>query len=428
MANIHTTEKDGSADAEKGFDGNVVKATTSPLVFENDRTTSKPQSGRQYGTLEISTTFLSNLLRACLQKSASSSALETPPPDGGLRAWTIVFFSFMAGFNTIGIMNAYGVLQTHYVATLHLAPSTASWIGSLSAFLTLFLGAFSGRLSDMGYFHQIHVLGTFLQTLGFFTASASTTYWQILLSHGICIGLGGGLLFVPSVSIVGTYFDKNRALALALVPIGNSVGGLVFAAVLQNVLPTLGYGWAMRVCGFVVMASAVPALFVLRPRSLRRIEGGIVEWRAFREVEYAVFAAGMFFAFMGMWVPVFYVSHCSLCQPPRRSGSLSLSHAIVGHFRSRNHQNLHTLLLLAHPNNQRRRHSRPHPPGPPRQSHRAAQSHDPAHAPLSSYPLLLGRRTHLLLSAALRRFLRVRDGCRPRHVASFAGESDDGPE
>ena len=104
--------------------------------------------------------------------------------------------------------------------------TTRLGIGSLNAFLMLVLGAFSGRLSDAGYFHQLLFLGTSLQIIGFFTASISTTYWQILLSHSVCLGIGGGLIFVPTMSIAGTYFSKKRPFALAIVALGNSVGRL----------------------------------------------------------------------------------------------------------------------------------------------------------------------------------------------------------
>lgn len=172
----------------------------------------------------------------------------------------------------------------------------------------LVIGAFSGRLSDAGYFHQLLFLGTALQILGYFTAAISTTYWQILLSHGVCLGIAGGLVFVPTMSIAGTYFSKKRPFALAIVALGNSVGGLVFAAILQNVLPSLGYAWAMRICGFVVMATSIPANYVLKPMKLRRAKGPIIEWGAFKELEYSLFCTAMFLTFMGMWVPVFYVS------------------------------------------------------------------------------------------------------------------------
>ncbi|KAN0122157.1 MFS monocarboxylate transporter [Hyaloscypha variabilis] len=231
------------------------------------------------------------------QKSNSSSDIDTnPPPDGGLRAWTITIMAHMAGFNTFG-----------FVSRFDLPPSTVSWIGSISAFLMFFISGFSGRLTDAGYFHQTLLLGTTLQLLGFFAASFAKTYWQVLLAHGVCIGVGGGLVFIPAISLVGTYFTKHRSLALAICAVGNSFGGLIFSAILQSVLPRLGYGWAMRVCGFVIMGSMIPANLLLKPRRIKRNKAPLIEWSAFGEPIYACFSAGMFFCMVGMWIPVFYL-------------------------------------------------------------------------------------------------------------------------
>jgi hypothetical protein len=52
----------------------------------------------------------------------------------------------------------------------------------------------------------------------------------------------------------------------------------------------------------------IPANLILRPRNLKKEEAPIVELQAFTELTYCLFAAGMFFTFLGMWVPVFYVS------------------------------------------------------------------------------------------------------------------------
>jgi MFS family permease len=248
-------------------------------------------------------------LQWALQKSNSGVEIDTnPPPDGGLRAWTIVICCHMAGFDTFGFLNAYGVLQTIYVSMLDLPPSDVSWIGSIQAFLLLFVSAFSGRFTDAGYFHQTIAIGTIIQLVGIFAASCSTTYWQLLLSHGVCVGLGGGLVFCPSMSLVGTYFSKQRPLALAICAIGNSAGGLVYAAILQQMINKAGFPWAMRCCGLLMAATLIPANFLLKPRAIKRIEAALFDWKAFTEPVYTFFALGMFFSFLGQWVPVFYVS------------------------------------------------------------------------------------------------------------------------
>jgi hypothetical protein len=39
--------------------------------------------------------------------------------------------------------------------------------------------------------------------------SISTSFWQIMLSQAIAVGLAGGSLFIPSVEILPQYFKKR---------------------------------------------------------------------------------------------------------------------------------------------------------------------------------------------------------------------------
>ena len=309
-------EKNGASslvDIEKGLQSTVrISPGATPRTLPNDETSST-SVGRTKRTLinteRIKTTNASKVWEFITRKSNQDGPFDTsPPPDGGVQAWTVVVMCHIAGFNTWGFLNSFGVLQSFYVSHLNQSPSDISWIGSIQAFLLFFISAFSGRLSDAGYFHQTIFLGTALQILGIFSASFTKTYWQLLLSQGVCVGIGGGLVFVPALSLVGTYFSKRQSLALSICACGNSVGGLFYAAILQNVLPRLGLAWALRVIGFVFVATMIPANFLLKPRKIKRSAGPIVEWPAFKEPPYSFFACGMFLSMVGMWVPVFYVS------------------------------------------------------------------------------------------------------------------------
>jgi MFS family permease len=129
---------------------------------------------------------------------------------------------------TRGIVNAYGVFQTFYETEL-LKDQTASniaWIGSIQSFLLLFIGALTGPLYDYGYFRLLLAVGTFLMVFGMMMLSLCTEYWQIVLSQGIVVGLGGGCLFVPSVAILPTYFSTRMAFIIGVAGSGSGLGTL----------------------------------------------------------------------------------------------------------------------------------------------------------------------------------------------------------
>lgn len=197
--------------------------------------------------------------------------------------------------NTWGFINSFGVFQSYYTTLLGRPPSDISWIGSLQIFLTFFIGTFTGRFTDAGFFRPILLCGTVFVTIGIFTTSAAAQYWQLLLSQGICMGLGNGCLFTPTISVVSTYFEKKRNFAIGLTAAGSVTGGLIFPAMARQLLPSAGFGWAVRAIGFVQLSTLLFANVFMKARLPPRRAGSLVEWSAFKELEYTFYAVGMFF-------------------------------------------------------------------------------------------------------------------------------------
>jgi MFS family permease len=125
--------------------------------------------------------------------------------------------------------------------------------------------------------------------------SLSTQYWQLFLAQGVCLGLGNGCLFCPMISLASTYFSKKRSLAIGVVACGSATGGLAFPAMVQRLLPKAGFGWTLRALGFVRQACLVTCLIFAKQRLPPRRASPIVEWAAFKELPYTLFATGIFF-------------------------------------------------------------------------------------------------------------------------------------
>ena len=240
-------------------------------------------------------------------RTTDSGVDPGPPPDKGWKAWGHAILVHLVIFNTWGYINSFGLFQTYYVNELHQAPSAISWIGSVQIFLTFFIGTFSGRATDGGYFKITFVTGSIIQLIGVFMTSLCTEYWQVFLAQGVCTGLGNGLVFVPSVSLLSTYFLRNRSLALGFAASGSSTGGLVFPAIAEQLLPRAGFGWTVRTMGFVMMGIMVLCGTFLTPRLPPRKSGPLVEWGAFGEATYLLFALTAFLLFWAVYFAYYYV-------------------------------------------------------------------------------------------------------------------------
>lgn len=77
------------------------------------------------------------------QESVTSEEVQSPKPpildfpDGGYRAWLLVFGAWLISFCTFGFVNSFGIFEAYY-STHQLAASTPSdiaWIGSFQVLL-----------------------------------------------------------------------------------------------------------------------------------------------------------------------------------------------------------------------------------------------------------------------------------------------------
>jgi len=233
-----------------------------------------------------------------------------PPPDGGLQAWLQVLGSAAILVNTWGLINSFGVFQAFYEVNMlkDRAPSDISWIGSLQASLLFFTGVVSGGLYDAGYFRALVIVGLFLIVFGMFMTSLCYAYWQFLLAQGICVGVGMGLIFLPSAAILSQYFARHRALVLGISSAGSPIAGIVFPIIFSRLEPVIGFGWTTRAIAFILLAfSAIPIAFMRTrlPPSGRRTQ--IFDPTAFRDVPYMAFSMAGFFSFLTLYVPFFYI-------------------------------------------------------------------------------------------------------------------------
>lgn len=231
-----------------------------------------------------------------------------PPPDGGLKAWVQVAAGFLVIFTTWGYVNAFGVFQSYYTGLLPVSASTISWIGSVQTFLSLMLGIFTGRLLDAGFFFPTYIVGAIIQLIGIFTMSLSTKYWQLMLTQGILTGLGNGIFFTPTLAMIATYFEKRRGLAVGLVTLGNSTGGALYPVITRQLLPKIGFGWTVRVLGFVNLGCLVIGLVFLRPRLPPRKSGPFIDVAALKDATYMVCVASVFFVMWTNYYTFYYVS------------------------------------------------------------------------------------------------------------------------
>jgi MFS family permease len=138
--------------------------------------------------------------------------------------------------------------------------------------------------------------------------SLCAQYWQFMLAQGILLGISMGFLQFPAMAAVTQYFDKKAGAALGLVISGSSIGGVVIPIALSKMLNStnLGFGWSIRIIGFLLIPLLAFSCITVRSRLPARQSAFLLPG-AFKDRTYCMLIAALFFMFIGMFPPLFYI-------------------------------------------------------------------------------------------------------------------------
>ncbi|KAM7185459.1 hypothetical protein V8F20_011781 [Naviculisporaceae sp. PSN 640] len=121
--------------------------------------------------------------------------------------------------------------------------SSIAWIGAMQSHSVLLDGLISSPIYDLGYFKHLLLSGSSLIAL---------------LDQEFCSGMGAGLLFVPSLAVWPAYFSSTLGLAS-----GSLLGGVIYLIMCFRLINEVGFGWAARGLGFVVLTTLLVPIFFI---------------------------------------------------------------------------------------------------------------------------------------------------------------------
>ncbi|KAF9882863.1 hypothetical protein FE257_004949 [Aspergillus nanangensis] len=233
-------------------------------------------------------------------------------PNGGLRAWLVVTGACAAQLCTFGYTNSYGIYQNYYASHFFpdRTPSDISWIGSLQTFFLFFLGGISGPISDRFGVKFVLIPSSIALVISVMLSSIASQYYQFMLAQGALGGIASGLIFTPAVSCAGQYFTTLRAMAMGVVLSGGALGGIIFPVVLSESFRHIGFGWAVRIVGFLMFFMLAYSCLVTREFAPRRQQSLFLP-RAFTHAPYVLANLGFLIGLLGLYMPIFYVSRYS---------------------------------------------------------------------------------------------------------------------
>lgn len=300
-------------------------------------------------------------------KSISSKAQQIKK---GLSDWLQVFGAFLLLVNSwgwYGVFKTFYNLDLLRERSLF----NIAWIGSIHMFLVTVIGIFvSNRMVQAGYTKAAVIISSIIITFGMMMISLSTEYYQILLSQGFVMGIGCAFSTSAAVPTVNAYFtpDPNeiisshsgpksdsefkiskierfqtwyfkyrKSFAVGICSSGAAIGGIIYPSMGLQLISKITFPTTAKIIGGLIFVTLITAAFLLNPlpnapphgkwrwASHRNFEGSelsfaksissffavstlLIDWTAFRDVKFLLFAFGSMIFNAGLYVPIFFIS------------------------------------------------------------------------------------------------------------------------
>ena len=157
------------------------------------------------------------------------------------RSWVMVAVAFASTFTVYGIAYSFGAFFESMSDEFGSGRGLTALLFSLTTFLYFVLGLWTGRWSDRAGPRPLFVTGAIALGAGLLLTSVAPTIWLGLATYSAGVGIAVACVYVPIVSVVGGWFDRQRTAALGVAVAGIGAGTLVMAPVASVLIEA--YGW-----------------------------------------------------------------------------------------------------------------------------------------------------------------------------------------
>ncbi|CAF1046568.1 unnamed protein product [Rotaria sp. Silwood1] len=196
----------------------------------------------------------------------------TVPPDGGF-GWVVLVACFLINVIIDGFLYAFGATSKDIQAHFKCQEWALSLIISLACGLYMLSGPIVSALCNKWGCRRIGIIGSFVAALSVAASVLSPHIVIMWLLFGIIGGTGMGFIYLPSIVMVGYYFEEKRAIATGIVTAGTGIGSVIFPPLSRFLFDTFGWKVALIIQSLILLGCAVCCIFMrpLQPIRKRRI-------------------------------------------------------------------------------------------------------------------------------------------------------------
>jgi MFS transporter, OFA family, oxalate/formate antiporter len=223
--------------------------------------------------------------------------------------WVVVAAAFTLMFVGFGAAYSFAAFFSAFEAEFGASRGDIALVFSLCGFLWFTSGAPGGMLADRFGARRVALAGVACLVVALWVASQARSLSVLYATYSIGIGIGVGLVYVPSVGAVQPWFTANRAFASGLAVAGIGAGN--FAGPLLAAWWIGLFGWRgayLALAVFVLLLGGVAAA-ALRQKE-HHISGpreGISLSAALRTAPIWLLFASLVLSCIGLFVPIVHL-------------------------------------------------------------------------------------------------------------------------
>ncbi|CAG9864488.1 unnamed protein product, partial [Phyllotreta striolata] len=197
-------------------------------------------------------TFVNMSIGSTKRRDEDEDSEMPPPPDGGW-GWMVVFGSFMIHVVTDGVTYCFGIFYDEFLDYFREGQGFTSLILSILVGVTLCSGPLSSYFVNRYGCRAVTIAGSLLGSACLVASFWAQNVLTLCLTVGLGTGVGFGLIYLPAIVSVTTYFEKKRSLATGIAVCGSGFGTFIFAPIISKLLNEYGWRGSILIIGGIIL-------------------------------------------------------------------------------------------------------------------------------------------------------------------------------
>lgn len=157
------------------------------------------------------------------------------------------------------LVSIFGLLFSQHLTDLGQTTIGVALVMNLNSVVLNLSGLLTGPAIKATSPRTVHFIGSLLTGSGLILSSFTTSLWQLLLSYGVFVGLGLGLISSSTFIAVNSYFSLKRGRAVGLALAGTGLGQMLMPQIIGFLLNKYGFRGATLIVGGLALHGLIGA-------------------------------------------------------------------------------------------------------------------------------------------------------------------------